>query len=421
MKYSPKELISYLDSAFDVVMRNDSERLKSDEFSRLCLDLMIDAKALNLPWLKHPEQGPINREFLDEMRKLDTDKGMKLFATTSSAMGVIAASPFLSAKDYRAVLHMIGGLLEDERTLSFLTVVQDAFRRKADAMQMDGFRLRPDGYFPFDTASVGYTMACRYVNLQDQHFVNRNIQPLSEFVEKLEKSRDRISDWDQYSPLFKDSFLKAVDYAPDGRKDPYISKVLTLTNDGSPLVSSKECEDATETLFLGLWDADRVSSDDFRRSLDVLDDHTSFYEAAFQPVFLDLCQRKGGAFMDHGFRSLSDEGRVNFSFNLQSLLSRLQGRVADPKIVVASFLLGTTVVESLALRDRAKGNQQWLEHNVLDRAREPRMLRDKSSSLSTVLTLLLSTAKDSERAAFWDSRREKGFYIQSEDNNHPGL
>jgi hypothetical protein len=104
------------------------------------------------------------------------------------------------------------------------------------------------------------------------------------------------------------------------------------------------------------------------------------------------------------------EGRVNFAKNLQVLIPRLQGRVADPKIPLAGFLLGSSVTEAMTLKDRAQGNPLWLEHAILDRVKDPRSLANPGSSLSVVINVLLEGVDTADQKAFWEARPERGYH-----------
>lgn len=189
-------------------------------------------------------------------------------------------------------------------------------------------------------------------------------------------------------------------------------------NDGAPIVSVGDCVRATECIFNGLLHDKQSLTDDFQKYLDILDDHDSFYEVAFQSKFFEMSRNR--SFFDHGFQSHSAEGRETFGKNLRMLVERLESRVADPKIVLAGFLLGFSAIDALTIKDRAQGNPRWLEHAILDRAHDPRMLMRPDSSLSVVLNSLLSSADDAERKAFWDSRPERNLTRQSHDSQEFG-
>jgi hypothetical protein len=91
----------------------------------------------------------------------------------------------------------------------------------------------------------------------------------------------------------------------------------------------------------------------------------------------------------------------------------------DPKIILSGFLLGTSPSGALSLKDRAQGNPLWLEHAILDKARDPRALKQPNSSLSLVMNALLSGVGEVEKKAFWDSRPEGRYLPKAYE--HDGL
>jgi hypothetical protein len=404
MKYSPEEFTAYFMSIRDTILEHDMEKLKTKEFSEVCLDLVLAARELKLLEVLSTEEAPSSVELFAK----------RIVGPYYCALGVVAASPFLPDRDYQAALEQISDLLDHPQIFSLVGATQKGFQLKADALGLNAESLRTNVYGPFNRGRAGYVLASRYATLGDAQYGANNgeyghmhVEQLSIFLEKLEKTRDKAPDWNDHASFFKHVFSDIADNSPLGRKDPSIAKILRLVNDGAPLVSVEECVTATEEIFNALRSDGRSSPRVFQRNLDKLDDHDSFYEIAFQSKFHDL--NRGFAFMDRGFHYHSEEGRVNFGKNLETLAQRLQGRVPDPKIVLAGFLLGTSQIDSLILKDRAQGNPQWLEHAILDKARDPRMLNQPDSSLSVVLKSLLSGTDEAQRKAFWDARPERSF------------
>lgn len=186
----------------------------------------------------------------------------------------------------------------------------------------------------------------------------------------------------------------------------------------TPIVSVDECRKATISIRTGLTHVQHVPPEAFLKCLDVLDSHDNFYEIAFESEFQDFRERP---FLERGFPSFStDENKSDFAKNLQALLERLHGRVRDPKIILAGFLLGKSAANSLELRDRAKRNPLWLEHAILDEAPKPRELKQPDSPLSVVMNVLLSGVKQAERDAFWDVRPE-GRYVRKDHSRKANI
>lgn len=403
MKYRPDEFTAYFMSVRDTILQPDMEKLKTNEFSEVCLDLVLAARDLKLLELLTTEEAPASVQVFAE----------RIVGPYFCALGVVAASPFLPERDYKAALEQVGELLDHPRLFSLAGAAQKGFQVKADALGLNAHSLKTSVYEPFTPSSAGYFLASKYVTLEDVRYAANNaehgqkhVEQLSVFMEKLEKTRDKAPDWDDRANFFKYVFSSIADHSPLGRKDPSIAKILRLVNDGAPIVSVEECVTATEEIYNGLLHDERSAPEIFQKNLDRLDDHDSFYEIAFQSKFLDM--NRGASFFDRGFHYHSPEGRVNFGKNLQTLAQRLEGRVPDPKIVLAGFLLGTSEIDALILKDRAQGNPQWLEHAILDKARDPRMLNQPDSSLSVVLNSLLSGADEAQKKAFWDARPERG-------------
>ncbi|WP_408602028.1 hypothetical protein [Pseudomonas sp. PLMAX] len=411
MKFTPEEFRNYFESAGRTILQPDMEKLKSNEFSEVCLDLVLAARELKVL----------------EVLSTEVPTSVQLFAERIvepyyCALGVVAASPFLPEREYHAALEEIGDLVDHPRLFGYVSATQKGFQVKADALGLNAHSLKINAYEPFTKSSAGYVLASRYATFEDVRYAANNaehaqehVANLSVFMEKLEKTRVKSPDWDDHAAFFKYVFSSIADHSPLGRKDPSIAKILRLVNDGAPLVSVDECVTATEEIFNGLLHDERSSPEDFQKNLDRLDDHDSFYEIAFQSKFLDM--NRGASFFDRGFHYHSPEGRVNFGRNLQTLAQRLEGRVADPKIVLSGFLLGTSAIDALILKDRAQGYPQWLEHAILDKARDPRMLQQPDSSLSVVLNSLLSGASEPEKKAFWDARPERGLIRQSYESS----
>lgn len=410
MKFTPEEFRNYFESAERTILQPDMEKLKSNEFSEVCLDLVLAARDLRLL----------------ELLTLDQQRGVfsaQAFAESIvepyfCALGVVAASPFLPQRDYKAALEQIGDLLDHPRHFSLVRAAQKGFQVKVDALGLNANSLKTNADEPFTPSSAGFYLASKYATLGDVVYVANNavgthkhVEQLCVFMEQLEKTRDHYPEWDDNANFFKLVFSNLAETSTLGRKDPSIAKILRLVNDGAPIVSVDECVTATEEIYNGLIHDERGSPEAFKKNLDKLDDHGSFYEIAFQSKFLEL--NRGDSFMDRGFQNHSPEGRVNFARNLQELAQRLKGRVADPKIVLAGFLLGTSEIDALTLKDRAQGNPQWLEHAILDKSRDPGMLRRFDSSLSVVLFSLLKGADTPQKKAFWDSRPEAHFIPSS--------
>jgi hypothetical protein len=409
MKYHPEELTTYLEAARDTILKRDIDKLKTNEFSEVCLDLVLAVRELNLLEVFNSEV-PASVQIFAE----------RIVEPYHFALGVVAASPFLPQPDYQTALESITDLLDHPRLFSMISASQHGFKTKADSLGLNAYSLRTtlNLYGAFTPSVAGYVLASKYETFGDVRYGANNpeygqkhVEQLSIFMEKLEKTRDKAPDWNEHAGFFKSVFSDIADHSPLGRKDPAIAKSLRLVNDGAPLVSVDECITATKEILNGLLHDELSSPEIFEKNLDRLDDHDSFYEIAFQSQFLDM--NRGASFFDHGFNSHSPEGRVNFGRNLQTLAQRLEGRVAEPKISLAGFLLGTSEVDALILKDRAQGNPQWLEHAILDKARDPGMLNRPDSSLSVVLSSLLSSADEAERKAFWDARPERRFVRQS--------
>lgn len=407
MKYSPQELTAYFETARDTILKRDVEKLKSNEFSEVCLDLVMAVRELSLPKALSSESPSSVQMFAERI-------GEPYYF----ALGVVAASPFLPQPDYQAALESISEILDHPLLFSLVRATQEGFRVKADSLGMNAHTLKMNAFETFSPSVSGFVLASNYVTFDDvrhsaynQDRGQEHLERLCIFLEKLEKTRDRAPDWNDQAVFFKSVVSDIADNSPLGRKDPAIAKILRLVNDGAPLVSVDECVIATEEIFNGLLHDERSSPEIFQRNLDKLDDHGSFYEIAFQSKFLAM--NRGGAFFDRGFHYHSPEGRVNFGKNLKILAQRLEGRVAEPKIVLAGFLLGTSEIDALILKDRAQGNPQWLEHAILDKARDPRMLQQPDSSLSVVLNALLSSADEAQRKVFWDARPERGLIRHS--------
>jgi len=409
MNYSIEELKTYLGAVSNVLSdfgrgkNNDKyaeskERLSTNEFSELCRDLMLSALKFNVDGIATGSIGSLEGELQVVMTH----------GKLHRAIGVVAASPCIP--EQRLAQELIADALNPGWGFGVETVypAQQGFEAKAKATGFNGESLKQLPDYVFDKAAQGYMLASDFSLLFDRRLLILNLPAMSDFFTRLEITRDKSPDWDRVAPTIRGVFSAMADQSPIGRKDPSMAKILRLTRDGAELVSVSDCVEATKGIFEGLAETDRTTCEVFTKNLDILDDHSSFYEIAFQSEFLELTRK--AAFMDRGFQYHSMEGRVNFAKNLQVLIPRLQGRVADPKILLAGFLLGSSVTEAMTLKDRAQGNPLWLEHAILDRARDPRPLANPGSSLSVVINVLLESVNTADQKAFWEARPERGYH-----------
>lgn len=403
MKYSVEEVINYLRTIGDIVSsasswRADPEvfkRIKNEDFTLLCRDVILSF---------HEELKLNADEFGVNLERLTKTPDFKLPSSYLAAIGVLAGSPEIP--EQKQALEYLGGFMDFPGHISAIEPAREGFRAKTKASGHGIKVFREDVLFgPFDKATQGASLVTGHEIFQilDTWYIFDNLEPISQFLEKLEKTRHQMPDWDKNAEFFADRFSAAADNGI-GRKNPSIAKILRLTKDGADLVSVGECVEATKAVFDGLTRPDRSDSQDFLKNLDILDDHTSFYSVAFQSEFLELTGRR--AFMDEGFRSWDVPERENFGRNLAALCERLEGKVADPKILLSGFLLGTSLTESMILKDRSQGDPKWLENAILDRNRYPKSLQDPTSSPTMVLHALLSGTEEGELKAFWEKRPE---------------
>lgn len=411
MKYTIEELRSYLNATNEVISgfflgakkehRENKEKLKTNEFSELCRDLMLCAHQYSGHGISTPGI-PFDYDHCLTIMPL---------GALCTVIGVVAASPNLP--EQKMAQEFVADFFASDSMQEAISLAQKGYQARFESIGFSTWN-RIDN--KFTKAAAGHMLASKYSSLYDAEFCMQNIDELSHFFERLEKTRDLSPQWNDWAPTFKDRFSQIADSKDYsiGRKDPSIAKILRLTRDGADLVSASDCVEATKAVFKGLVETDRTTHEGFVKSLDILDDHSSFYEVAFQSEFFSL--NRAASFIDRGFQYHSTEGRINFAKNLQALIPRLQGRVADPKIVLAGFLLGGSVIDAMTLKDRAQGNPLWLEHAILDRARDPRSLGNPGSSLSTVLNILLKDVDKAEQKAFWDARPERGFHRPAEES-----
>ena len=364
--------------------KNALERLSSDELTGLCEELVAAA----------------------EGNVLAHEYGY------ACALGIICATPTSPAQF--AALETIADMLNDPERVTLLFEIRKGFEAKAKSLRTSGFDLRPDFRRPFDKATYGFLLASNYAPLQDADFVETHIGPISNFLEDVEKTRTRMPDWIELQK-FKGWFSDIADghRTLAGRKHPDMARILRLFNDGADLVSINDCVEATRRVFEGLVHTDqRCDPESFIKNLDVLDDHKSFYEVAFQPQFLELGRES--AFMDVGFQYHDDQGRANFGRNLAELAKRTEARLPDSRIMLAGFLLGGSLIDTMIAKDRTQGDPFWLENEVLNKARHSRTLAVRDSSLRVVIEALLEGRTPDERKAFWENRPERAL-IQQRD------
>jgi hypothetical protein len=420
MNYEKVDVFLYLQGVSDVLRHSfrtsdpeAGEKVKSNEFAKLCRDLMLSFQShVNLTCEEQLEK------FAGAGYEIGADRIAEGYLF---AIGVVAASPFLPEKT--DALAYIGKMLGSKYHRELFPVVEQAHRH---LIKMDSHRLYSilGESNQFGDAQAGELMLTELTTLfgsgrhYEVNYIKHFLPEFSEFFEKYEKTRSYSPVWEKAAPWINDIYTRISEDPSIGRKNPDVAKVLRLTKDGADLVSVSDCVEATKKLFLGLVHPERSDCDEFVKNLDILDDHSSFYSVAFQSELLGNLSRGDG--IQRELTRWPRETRDSFRKNLAALAQRIEGKVADSGIVLCTLLLGNSVVDSMTLKDRAQGKPKWLESAILDNAENPRHLVDPNSAISIVMDTLLSRYAPDEASAFWKENTGGDRYI-AEEYRRPNL
>lgn len=427
MKYEKEEVIRYLNDIKNVVFQRESpersERLASPEFSVLCKDLIESMHDMQNNGME------FGVDFTDEMLQSvyeGRDASNHIVSNYFIAVGVVAAS--IELREQPKALAYAMGFHGSKSTYFAIDQMKFGYRAKLSESSYKSFPFAPcPQEQEFSRATEGYALLSdgAYFHHARKDVLVHESGKIATFLEALERTRNFAPEWGQNVKVVKERYSELADVI--GRKNDDLQKIFRLVNDGSPSVSIQDCVKATHAIADALTNPRKAQAVNFSAAIDVLDEHPRFWQVAFQEELRSKLP-SGYPLMEE-VRHWNIEDRMAFKKNLSELNSRMQEKVVDPDVVLASVLLGNYISESLMEKDRAQGDPRWLERSILEKSRDLYALREPTSSLSIVMDALLERTGEEATKEFWQScESTRGFPVRERwrtkdlgDDQGPGL
>lgn len=405
MKYDFDQALMHLDSIGSFLYRkgdDSSERINSSEFSLLCRDVI---QSLNAG--QKGSKGDFGMTLSrDQIVTGHNDHSNQLLRNYFLAVGVVAASTDIP--EQKKALEYVAGFAGDKDLYRALSVMQDGYGMKFRASDYSKYPTHPCPYGEgFSKAVEGFTLLAgpHFFHEASVNVLVSEVGPISNFLEKLEKTRNVSPQWKDSAELIRYRYSNVIDLI--GRKNEHLSKIFRLVNDGAASVSINDCVSATKDIVESLSNPDLAKKIDFSAALDVLDEHPDFWKVAFQDEILSKTQKY--SFIDDVLPRFDEDERKLFQSNLIELNSRIQDKVTDPSVLMSSLITGKSITNSLIAKDRSQGDPRWMENSILDDAIDIRNLARRGSSLSIVIDGLLERIGKPATEEFWAARERNGY------------